>query len=144
MYDLPTRTDITWGTRSLRQLPCRHIWWRCKHFVYSLSKVPPDVTCGFFIYNVLRLHTRIFPGHYCMSIKITCQHAFFFFRTCMSKKMHVNMRPLFLMFGTVEGKGSLESFHISRTNDMHGSRQELDDNEQRIQPRTKQERGGRA
>ena len=68
----------------------------------------------------------------------------FFFRTCMSKKMHVNMRPLFLMFGTVEGKGSLESFHISRTNDMHGSRQELDDNEQRIQPRTKQERGGRA
>jgi hypothetical protein len=29
-------------------------------------------------------------------------------------------------------------------NDMHGSRQELDDNEQHIQPRTKQERGGRA
>ena len=27
---------------------------------------------------------------------------------------------------------------------MHGSRQELDDNEQQIQPRTKQERGGPA
>ena len=27
--------------------------------------------------------------------------------------------------------------------DMHGSRQELEDNEQRIQPRTKQERRGR-
>ena len=40
--------------------------------------------------------------------------------------------------------GSLQSFHIPRTNDMHGSRQELDDNEQRIQPRTKQERRGRA
>ena len=44
----------------------------------------------------------------------------------------------------VEGKESLQSFHKPRTNDMHGSRQELDDNEQRIQPRTKQERGGRA
>ena len=32
---------------------------------------------------------------------------------------------------------SLQSVHIPRTNDMHGSRQELDDNEQRIQPRTK-------
>jgi hypothetical protein len=43
---------------------------------------------------------------------------------------------------TVEGKGSLQSFHISRGNDMRGSRQELEDNEQHIQPRTKQERGG--
>jgi hypothetical protein len=47
-------------------------------------------------------------------------------------------------FGTVEGKGSLQSVHIPRTNDMHGSRRELDDNEQRIQPRTKYEREGRA
>jgi hypothetical protein len=43
----------------------------------------------------------------------------------------------------VEGKGSLQSFHILRANDMLGSRQELDDNEQRIQSRMKQERGGR-
>jgi len=46
--------------------------------------------------------------------------------------------------GTVEGKGSLQSFHIPRANDMQGSRQELDDNEQHIQSRTKQERRGRA
>ena len=43
----------------------------------------------------------------------------------------------------VEGKGSLQSFHILRANDMHGSRQELEDNEQCIQPRMKQEGGGR-
>ncbi len=36
------------------------------------------------------------------------------------------------------------TFHIPRTNDRHGGRQELDDNEQHIQPRAKQERGGRA
>ena len=35
-------------------------------------------------------------------------------------------------------------FSHTKGNDMHESRQELDDNEQRIQPRTIQERGGRA
>jgi hypothetical protein len=35
-----------------------------------------------------------------------------------------------------KGKEALQSFHIPRANDMHGSRQELDDNEQHIQPRT--------
>jgi hypothetical protein len=34
-------------------------------------------------------------------------------------------------------KESLQSVHIPRTDDMHGSRQELDDNEQCVQPRTK-------
>jgi hypothetical protein len=38
-------------------------------------------------------------------------------------------------------KKASKVFTLPRANDMHGSRQELDDNEQQIQPRKKQERG---
>jgi hypothetical protein len=48
VYDLPTRTDITWGTRGLRQLSCRHIWG-----IWSLPRA------GLVLSNIFLARTRM-------------------------------------------------------------------------------------